>query len=96
LALDLPADFFDGCFAVPHLILRVSRFSVIDGEDETVARLVPHTDSGFMTLLPPNPAPGLSILLPNGRWWIDAPGAEGAYVINGGNILHRCSNERFL
>ena len=88
LALDLPADFFDACFAKPHMILRMSRYPVIDGEDETVASLVPHTDSGFMTLLPPNPVPGLSILLPSGRW-IEAPGVEGAYVVNGGDILHR-------
>jgi hypothetical protein len=25
LALVLPADFFDACFAVPHMILRMSR-----------------------------------------------------------------------
>ncbi|MBV8334001.1 MAG: isopenicillin N synthase family oxygenase [Alphaproteobacteria bacterium] len=95
MALDLPADFFDAYFAVPHMILRMSRYPVIDDEDETVASLVPHTDSGFMTLLPPNPVPGLSILLPNGRW-IDAPGVDGAFVVNGGDILHRWTNERFL
>lgn len=95
LALDLPADFFEACFAKPHMILRMSRYPVIDGEDETVASLVPHTDSGFMTLLPPNPVPGLSILLPSGRW-IEAPGVEGAYVVNGGDILHHWTNERFL
>jgi isopenicillin N synthase-like dioxygenase len=95
LALDLPADFFNACFAEPHMILRMSRYPVIDGEDETVASLVPHTDSGFMTLLPPNRVPGLSIQLPNGRW-IEAPGIDGAYVVNGGDILHRWTNERFL
>jgi isopenicillin N synthase-like dioxygenase len=95
LALDLPADFFDACFAEPHMILRMSRYPVIGGEDETVASLVPHTDSGFMTLLPPNRVPELSILLPSGRW-IDAPGIDGAYVVNGGDILHRWTNERFL
>jgi isopenicillin N synthase-like dioxygenase len=95
LALDLPADFFDECFAEPHMILRMSRYPVIDSEDEALASLVPHTDSGFMTLLPPNPVPGLSILLPGGQW-IDAPGIDGAYVVNGGDILHRWTNERFL
>ena len=95
LALELPADFFDRCFAEPHMILRMSRYPVVDREDETVASLVPHTDSGFMTLLPPNKVPGLSIQLPNGRW-IDAPGVNGAYVVNGGDILHRWTNERFL
>jgi len=39
--------------------------------------------------------PGLSILLPSGGW-IDAPGVEGAYIVNGGDILHRWTNERLL
>jgi isopenicillin N synthase-like dioxygenase len=95
LALDLPPEFFDECYAEPHMILRMSRYPVLDTGDDTLASLVPHTDSGFMTLLPPNPVPGLSILLPSGRW-IDAPGIEGAYVVNGGDILHRWTNERFL
>jgi isopenicillin N synthase-like dioxygenase len=95
LALGLPPEFFDTCYAEPHMILRMSRYPVLDGADEASASLVPHTDSGFMTLLPPNPVPGLSIMLPSGRW-IDAPGIAGAYVVNGGDILHRWTNERFL
>jgi isopenicillin N synthase-like dioxygenase len=94
LALDLPSDFFDECFVEPHMILRMSRYPVIDGEDETLTSLVPHTDSGFMTLLPPNPVPGLSIVLPSGRW-IDAPGIDAASGVSGGDIPHRWTNERF-
>ena len=95
LALDLPATWFDACFADPHMILRMSRYPLIDGSDDSIASLVPHTDSGFMTLLPPNKVQGLSILLPDGRW-MDAPGVEDAFVVNGGDILHRWTNERFL
>lgn len=95
LALDLPETFFDKCFAKPHMILRMSRYPQIDAADESVESLVPHTDSGFMTLLPPNKVQGLSILLPDGRW-MEAPGVEGAFVVNGGDILHRWTNERFL
>ena len=95
LALDLPENYFDACFARPHMILRQSRYPAIDGADDTIASLVPHTDSGFMTLLPPNKVEGLSIQLPNGQWF-DAPGIEGAFVVNGGDILHRWTNERFL
>ncbi|MEI7872063.1 MAG: 2-oxoglutarate and iron-dependent oxygenase domain-containing protein [Alphaproteobacteria bacterium] len=95
LALDLPEDFFDASFAKPHMILRQSRYPLIDGADESVASLVPHTDSGFMTLLPPNRVQGLSIQLPSGGW-MDAPYVEGAFVVNGGDILHRWTNERFL
>jgi isopenicillin N synthase-like dioxygenase len=32
MALGLPADFFDRCFAEPHMILRMSRYPVIDGQ----------------------------------------------------------------
>ena len=95
LALDLPEDFFDASFAKPHMILRQSRYPLIDGADDSVASLVPHTDSGFMTLLPPNKVQGLSIQLPSGEW-MDAPYVEGAFVVNGGDILHRWTNERFL
>lgn len=95
MALDLPATWFDDSFAESHMILRMSRYPAIDGADDSVASLVPHTDSGFMTLLPPNKVQGLEILLPDGRW-MAAPSVEGAFVVNGGDILHRWSNERFL
>ncbi|HEY6984224.1 isopenicillin N synthase family dioxygenase, partial [Reyranella sp.] len=95
IALDLPADYFDSCFRKPHMILRQSRYPLIDASDDRIASLVPHTDSGFMTLLPPNKVQGLSINLPNGEWH-DAPHVEDAFVVNGGDILHRWSNERFL
>jgi isopenicillin N synthase-like dioxygenase len=95
LALDLPETFFDRFFQKPHYILRQSRYPQIDASDDRIASLVPHTDSGFMTLLPPNKVQGLSILLPSGQW-MDAPYVEGAFVVNGGDILHRWSNERFL
>jgi len=51
------------------MIVRMSRYPVIQGEDETVASLVPHTDSGFMTLLPSNRVPGLSISA--AEWTLD-------------------------
>ncbi len=95
LALDLPETFFDACFAEPHIIQRMSRYPAIDGADESVDSLVAHTDSGFMTLLPPNRVQGLEINLPDGRW-LEAPGVPDAFVVNGGDILHRWTNERFL
>jgi isopenicillin N synthase-like dioxygenase len=94
VALDMPPDTFDAAYAEPHIILRMSHYPPLGDDDDDVS-LVPHTDSGFMTLLAPNPVPGLSIQLPDGRW-IDAPGVEDAFVVNGGDILHRWTNERFL
>lgn len=95
VALDLPPDAFDAAYAEPHLILRLSHYPTLEPDADTAFSLVPHTDSGFMTLLAPNQVPGLSIQLPDGRW-IDAPTVDDAFVVNGGDILHRWSNERFL
>ena len=94
-ALDLPPDAFDRAYAEPHLILRLTHYPPLDRGEAASLSLTPHTDSGFMTLLAPNPVPGLSILLPDGRW-IDAPAVADAFVVNGGDILHRWTNERFL
>jgi isopenicillin N synthase-like dioxygenase len=48
-----------------------------------------------MTLLAQNKVPGLSIRLPNGKW-VDAPALEGSFLVNGGDMLRRWTNERFL
>ena len=78
------------------MILRMSRYPVIDGADDTIASLVPHTDSGFMTLLPPNKVQGLSInCCPTAAGWTRRASPD-AFVVNGGDILHRWTNERFL
>jgi isopenicillin N synthase-like dioxygenase len=95
VAIDLPPDTFDAAYAEPHIILRMSHYPPLGDDEVEDVSLVPHTDSGFMTLLAPNPVPGLAIQLPDGRW-IDAPGVEDAFVVNGGDILHRWTNERFL
>lgn len=95
LALDLPADYFDRFFVPSHNILRLSRYPALEGGDSTVNSLPPHTDLGFMTLLPPNKVQGLEIKLPNGQW-LRAPGVTHAFVVNGGDMLHRWSNGRFL
>ena len=94
-ALDLPPDAFDRAYAEPHLILRLTHYPPLASGEAASVSLTPHTDSGFMTLLAPNPVPGLSILLPDGRW-VDAPVVADAFVVNGGDILHRWTNERFL
>jgi isopenicillin N synthase-like dioxygenase len=94
-ALGLPSDAFDQAYTEPHLILRLTHYPPLAQGDDASLSLTPHTDSGFMTLLAPNPVPGLSILLPDGRW-VDAPAVPDAFVVNGGDTLHRWTNERFL
>jgi isopenicillin N synthase-like dioxygenase len=57
--------------------------------------IAPHTDTSFLTLLAPNEVPGLSIRTPDGTW-IEAPAIPGAYVVNGGQLLRRWTNDTFL
>jgi isopenicillin N synthase-like dioxygenase len=94
-ALGLPASYFDAMFARPNMILRLTRYPAQDIYEDNEFSIAPHTDSGFMTLLAPNKVPGLSIRLPDGAWF-DAPCVEDAYIVNGGDILRRWTNDRFL
>ena len=94
-ALDLPADYFDAPFRDPMYTLRMSHYPQVDVVEENEFGLAPHSDTSFMTLLAQNRVPGLSIRLPNGKW-VDAPALEGSFLVNGGDMLRRWTNERFL
>jgi len=95
VALDLPPDYFDAAFADPMYTLRMSHYPQHDAPVENEFGLAPHTDTSFMTMLAQNAVPGLSIRLPTGRW-IDAPAIDGAFLVNGGDLLRRWTNDRFL
>jgi isopenicillin N synthase-like dioxygenase len=95
VALDLPADFFDAMFEKPNMIQRLSHYPPRPSYDDNEFSIAPHTDSGFMTLLAPSAVPGLAIRLPDGTWF-DAPSIHGCFTVNGGDILRRWTNERFL
>ena len=94
-ALDLPAIYFDAPFEDLQFSLRMTHYPHQDGPVEDEFGLAPHTDTSFMTLLAPNKVPGLSIRAPSGRW-IEAPPIEGAFLVNGGDMLRRWTNDRFL
>src|SRR3546814_1373078 len=55
----------------------------------------PHADAGFLTLLPQAAVPGLEIATQSGKW-IPAPVRPGEILVNGGRLLARFSNGRFL
>ncbi|HET6185338.1 MAG TPA: 2-oxoglutarate and iron-dependent oxygenase domain-containing protein [Acetobacteraceae bacterium] len=95
VALGLPPDFFDAAFAEPMYTLRLSHYPPQDAPAENEFGLAPHSDTSFMTLLAQNAVPGLSIRLPNGRW-VDAPTIPGSFLVNGGDLLRRWTNDRFL
>ena len=95
VALDLPPDHFAAAFRQPMFTLRMSHYPRQDVVEENEFGLAPHTDTSFMTMLAQNDIPGLSIRLPNGRW-LDAPALPGSILVNGGDLLRRWTNERFL
>jgi isopenicillin N synthase-like dioxygenase len=94
-ALGLVPDYFERAFALPNLILRLTHYPAVEGFQEDEFSIAPHTDSGFMTLLPANPVDGLSVHLPDGVWF-DIPHVPGTYTVNSGDMLHRWTNEVFL
>jgi isopenicillin N synthase-like dioxygenase len=94
-ALDLPADFFDAMFEQPNMIQRLTHYPARESYAENEFSIAPHTDSGFATFLAPSEVPGLQIRLPDGTWF-DAPSIPGAFTVNGGDLLKRWTNDRFL
>lgn len=95
-ALDLPADHFAPFFTEPMYTLRMSHYPQ---QPPTAPAnefgIAPHVDTSFMTILAQNRIPGLSLRLPNGDW-LEAPAPEGALLINGGMMLRRWTDKRFL
>ncbi len=94
-ALGLPAEYFDGPFKGFQYTLRMTHYPHQDGPIEDEFGLAPHTDTSFLTLLAPNDVPGLSIKTQSGKW-IEAPAIPDAYVVNGGQMLQRWTNDFFL
>ena len=94
-ALDLPAVYFDGPFEDCQYTLRMTHYPHQEGPAVDEFGLAPHTDTSFLTLLAPNDVPGLSIRTQSGKW-IEAPAIADAYVVNGGQMLQRWTNDLFL
>jgi len=95
VALDLPVDYFDEAFAEPQYTLRMSHYPFVEKLEPNEFGIAPHSDTSFMTLLAQNKIPGLSLCTRDGRW-IEAPALEGHFLVNGGDMLRRWTNERFL
>lgn len=94
-ALRLPLGYFDPPFAEPQYKLRMTHYPCQDDPAADEFGIAPHTDTSFLTLLAPNDVPGLSIRTQTGKW-LDAPAIPGAFVVNGGQLLQRWTNDYFL
>lgn len=95
VALDMAPDAFDAAFADPQYTLRLAHYPQQRPDVANEFGVAPHTDTSFMTLLAQNRIPGLSVRLQSGEW-IDAPALEGTFLVNGGDMLRRWTNKRFL
>src|SRR6516162_7918471 len=95
VALRLPVKYFDQPFQEPQYKLRMTHYPYQPELADDEFGIAPHTDTSFLTLLAPNEVPGLSIRTQSGQW-IDAPAIPGAFVVNGGQLLQRWTNDYFV
>lgn len=95
VALGLRSDHFLDDFVDAMWSFRLSHYPPADAEDEQWG-LAPHTDGGFLTFLPDNTIPALEIRPAGQSEWVPAPSMPGAFLVNGGDALHRWTNGRFL
>jgi isopenicillin N synthase-like dioxygenase len=95
LALGLPAPYFDEPFRESQYKLRMTHYPNQPAALDDEFGIAPHTDTSFLTVLAPNEVPGLSIRRQNGQW-LDAPAISDAFVVNGGQLLRRWTNDTLL
>ncbi|MDL9938025.1 2-oxoglutarate and iron-dependent oxygenase domain-containing protein [Gordonia sp. ABSL1-1] len=101
-ALDLPPDYFDGYTDHSLDVLRMNNYALppgaIEGELAGLGDLTgmgEHTDYGIVTVLWADQVSGLQVLDRAG-YWHDVTPADGALLINLGDLMARWTNERWL
>jgi isopenicillin N synthase-like dioxygenase len=94
-ALDLPATYFDRPFTDLQYKLRATHYPSQPEAPDDEFGIAPHTDTSFLTLLAPNDVPGLSFRTRAGDW-IDVSTVPNAFIVNGGQLLLRWTNDCFL
>jgi isopenicillin N synthase-like dioxygenase len=94
LAAGMPVDYFHQFFDPALATLRLTHYPALPaGQDQW--GIDPHSDAGFMTMLPTNPVAGLWIR-PDGGEWFAVEQEPESFVVNSGDMLRRWSNDRFL
>ena len=94
-ALDLPATYFDGPFTDFQYKLRATHYPSQPKALDDEFGIAPHTDTSFLTLLAPDDVPGLAFRTQTGDW-VDVPTVSDAFIVNGGQLLLRWTNDCFL
>ena len=92
VAADMPASYFKEFFDPALATLRMSHYPPIAAELDQWG-IDPHSDAGFMTLLPTNEVSGLAIKSDDG--WFSVEQEPESFVVNAGDTLRAWSNNRF-
>ena len=98
VSLELAPDHFNSMFGQHEAlnVLRASHYPHDVPLAENQFHISPHTDSGFITMLPLTDVPGLELLSPAEKDWFPAPYVPNSFVINSGDLMKRWTNGRFL
>lgn len=97
-ALGLPAGFFAAYTDHSLDVLRMNNYALEPGElqlDGDLTGMGEHTDYGIVTVLWADQVAGLQVLGRDGAWH-DVMPADGALLINLGDLMARWTNERWM
>jgi isopenicillin N synthase-like dioxygenase len=97
-ALGLPAGFFEASTDHSLDVLRMNNYALPPGElelDGDLTGMGAHTDYGIVTVLWADRVAGLQVLGGDGAWHEVMP-AEGALLINLGDLMARWTNDRWM
>ena len=97
VALGIDEGFFVARCTHATETLRLIRYERAAGAPEPLPeqmRMGAHTDYGIVTVLHGDRVPGLEVLGPDGRWHGVVP-AEGAFLVNLGDLLAEWTNDRW-
>jgi isopenicillin N synthase-like dioxygenase len=97
-ALDVPPDFFERFTDHSIDVLRMNNYALPPGAvdlDGELKGMGEHTDFGIVTVLWADQIPGLQVLGTDKSWHEVSP-ADGALLINLGDITARWTNERWM
>ncbi|MET0931628.1 MAG: 2-oxoglutarate and iron-dependent oxygenase domain-containing protein [Aeromicrobium sp.] len=98
-ALGLPSGFFDDHTNHSINVLRMNNYALPAGTDVTLdgelTGMGEHTDFGIVTILWADQVRGLQVLSPDHAWHDVSP-ADGALLINLGDLMARWTNERWM
>jgi len=98
-ALGLPAGFFDDLTDHSINVLRMNNYALPPGTevalDGELTGMGEHTDFGIVTILWADQVRGLQVLASD-HTWHDVSPADGALLINLGDLMARWTNERWM